>query len=264
VALLPSHTETLFALGEGDRVVGVDDTSDYPAEVGRLPKLGALYDPGVEQILALAPDLVLASEAGPAPARLAELGLTVWAGSAARLDDVYRVVETIGRLTGKGPAAAALAASMRDEVAGVAARLRALPRVRVYFELDPTPYTVGPDSFVGALLDKAGGDDIVPAGLGDFPRISPELVIAKDPEVILGVSLADAARRPGWSGITAVRHGAVDVLGASEQSLVSRPGPRLAEGLAALGRRLHRAPVFDGGDPQTPATGVPRASEGRH
>jgi iron complex transport system substrate-binding protein len=248
VALMPSHTETLFALGAGARVVGVDDLSDYPPEVSRLPKLGGLYDPHVEQILALSPDLVIASEAGQTHERLTALGLTVWAGSASRLDDVYRLVGVIGQLSGKGPAAAALSASMRREIEGVASRFRALPRVRVYQEIDPTPYTVGPGSFLGALLDKAGGDNVIPAGLGDFPRISPELVIAKDPEVILGVSLADAARRPGWAGITAVKRGAVDVLDPAEQSLVTRPGPRLAEGLSVLGRHLHRAPLPPAGE----------------
>jgi iron complex transport system substrate-binding protein len=248
VALLPSHTETLFALGAGDRVVGVDDNSDYPPEAARLPRLGALYDPRVEQTLALRPDLVLASEYGPAPTRLAALGLTVWAGSAARLADVYRVLEILGRLVGRSPEAAALAATMRRDVDALAARVRALPRVRVYDELDPTPYTVGPGSFVGALLDMAGGDNIVPADLGEFPRISPELVIARDPEVILGVPLAEAAGRPGWAGITAVKRGAVHTLTPAEQGLLSRPGPRLAEGLALLGRRLHpdRGPA-DGG-----------------
>jgi iron complex transport system substrate-binding protein len=246
VALLPSHTETLFALGLGDRVVGVDDNSDYPAEAARLPRLGALYDPHVEETLALRPDLVLASEAGPAPTRLAALGLTVWAGSAAHLADVYRVIEVIGRLAGRVPEATALAAGLRRDVEALAARFRALSRVRVYYEVDPTPYTVGPGSFLGALLDMAGGDNVVPAGLGEFPRISPELVIAKDPEVILGVSLAEAARRPGWAGITAVKRGAVEALTLAEQALLSRPGPRLAEGLALLGRRLHRG-AADGG-----------------
>jgi iron complex transport system substrate-binding protein len=247
VALLPSHTETLFALGLGDRVVGVDDFSDYPPEAAGVPKLGALYDPRVEQTLALRPDLVLASEAGPAATKLAALGLTVWAGSAVHIEDVYRVIGVIGGLTGRSNEAAALAVSMRRRVEELEAGYRRRPRVRIYYELDPTPYTAGPGSFVGALLDKAGGDNIVPAELGDFPRISPELVIAKDPEVILGVSLADAARRPGWAGIAAVRRGTVEVLTTAEQGLVSRPGPRLAQGLEVLGRHLHHGQAADGG-----------------
>jgi iron complex transport system substrate-binding protein len=239
VALLPSHTETLFALGVGDRVIGVDDNSDHPPAAAQLPRLGALYEAHIEQIIALSPDLVLASEGGPAPERLAGLGLTVWAGSASGLEDVYRVVTAIGRLTGREAEAAALSSRMRADVLAVETELAGAARVRVYDELDPTPYTIGPGSFVGALLAKAGGDNIVPAGLGDFPRISPELILARDPEVILGVSREEAARRPGWAGVTAVRRGAVSVLTPAEQSVVSRPGPRLAEGIRVLARHLH-------------------------
>jgi len=240
VALLPSHTETLFALGVGDRVVGVDDFSDFPAEATHLPKLGALYEPRVEQILALAPDLVIASEGGPAPERLAEQGLVVWAGSARQLDEVYRVIEVVGRLVGKRDAAVALAARVRADIERVEADVRSGRRVRVYYELDPTPYTVAPGSFLGALLARVGGDNVIPKGTEDFPRIGPEVVIAGDPEVMIGLTAEDAARRPGWSHITAVRRGAVYKLTPAEENLVSRPGPRLGEGLAVLARYLRR------------------------
>jgi iron complex transport system substrate-binding protein len=153
---------------------------------------------------------------------------------------VYRVVEALGRLVGRADAATALAARMRADVDAVEAAQRGAPRVRVYYELDPTPYAVGPGSFVGALLQRAGGDNVIPAALGDFPRISSEVVIAGDPEVMLGLSLDDAALRPGWSRLTAVQRRAVDKLTPLEESLVSRPGPRLGEGLAVLARHLHR------------------------
>jgi iron complex transport system substrate-binding protein len=241
VALLPSHTEVLYALGVGDRVVGVDDGSDYPPPVAALPRLGGLYDPHVESIVALAPDLVVASASGPLPERLAGLGLTVWAGAPNSLDDVYRVIDTLGRLTAREAEAEALASRMHREVLAAEAELQGAPRVRVYDEIDPTPYTVGPASFVGALLAKAGGDNIVPAALGDFPRVSPELVLAQDPEVILGVSCEDAARRPGWANLTAVRRGACSRLTPAEQNIVSRPGPRIAEAIRVLARHLHPA-----------------------
>jgi len=239
VALLPSHTETLFALGIGDRVVGVDDFSDFPSEAGRLPRCGGLYDAHVEQIVALAPDLVLTSEFGPAAERLTALGLHVWAGGASKLGDVFRIVAVVGHLTGRDAAAEALAVRMHAEMDAVEIPLRDLPRVRVYYEIDATPYSVGPDSFIGAMLARAGGEDIIPAALGDFPRISPELVIERDPQVILGVTREEAARRPGWAPISAVRAGRVDMLTPAERDLVTRPGPRLAQGLRVLARRLH-------------------------
>lgn len=239
VTLLPSHTETLFALGLGDRVIGVDDFSDFPPEAAALPRCGGLYDAHVEQIVALRPDLVLASEFGPAPDRLVALGLHVWAGSAAKLDDVFRVIAAVGHLAGRDAAAQALAARMHAEMEAVEAPLRGVPRVRVYYEIDATPYSVGPDSFVGAMLARAGGEDIVPRGLGDFPRISPELVIERDPEVILGVTREEAARRPGWAAISAVRTGRVDALTPAERDLATRSGPRIAQGLRIFAARLH-------------------------
>jgi len=97
VSLLPSHTETLFALGLGSRVVGVDDYSDDPVEATRLPKLGGLYDVHVEQLLSLKPDLVLLSEWSSGVTPLDQTGATTWAGSAQTFDDVFRVIETVGK-----------------------------------------------------------------------------------------------------------------------------------------------------------------------
>jgi iron complex transport system substrate-binding protein len=88
-------------------------------------------------------------------------------------------------------------------------------------------------------LAKAVADNVVPQGLGDFPKISPEVVISGNPSIILGASMEEIARRPGWSKITAVRTGHVYELSKSESRLIARPGPRIAEGLRALARRLH-------------------------
>ena len=238
-SLLPSHTETLFALGLGARVVGIDDYSgDVPGAAG-LPRLGGLYDTRVEPLLSLTPDLVLMSEASGAGAVLQRSGLTVWGASARRFDDIFTVIGAIGRMVCKAPEAARLAAEIRAEVAGLESRLAGLERVRVYYELDATPYTVGPLSFIGTMLAKAGGEDIVPADVGDFPKISPEAVIAGDPAVILGASLEEVRRRPGWSAIAAVRAGRVYEMTPEEAALVARPGPRIADGLRTLVRRIH-------------------------
>jgi iron complex transport system substrate-binding protein len=239
VCLLPSHTETLFALGLGDRVVGVDDYSDDPAAASSLPKLGGLYDAHLEEIVSLDPDLVIASESSSAIGALAESGLAVWAGSARTFDDVFRVIGTIGQLVGRTNEARRMSEKIGDEARVLEQRLRSQPHARVYYELDPTPYTVGPSSFIGVMLAKAGGNNVIPAGLGDFPRVSAELVIAGDPEVILGASLEDVAARPGWARISAVRSGRVHALSSAESRLVARPGPRIADGIRALAHRLY-------------------------
>jgi iron complex transport system substrate-binding protein len=239
VALLPSHTETLFALGVGAEVVGVDDYSDDPPEVKALPRLGGLYDPHLEVVLSLKPDLVLLSESSSAATPLDRSGLVVWAGSARTFDDVFRVIDAVGKMVDRSAQATRLAKEIGQDLAAIEDRLRNAERVRVYYELDANLYSVGPSSFIGVLLTKAGGRNVVPEGLGDFPKISPEAVIAGDPSVILGPSLEDVARRPGWSRIAAVRTASVYELPKEESRLIGRPGPRIADALRALARRLH-------------------------
>jgi iron complex transport system substrate-binding protein len=239
VSLLPSHTETLFALGLGDRLVGVDEFSDFPPATRTLPKLGNAFGVSVERVVALRPDLVLAAETSPALPALSAAGVPVWAGSVHQFEAAFALVERLGALTGRTQAGRELAARMRADVAQVAARMAGRPQVRVYYELDPAPYSVGPASFIGMLLQQAGGRTIVPAGLGDFPKISPELVVRTDPEVILGVTLEEARRRPGWQAIAAVRAGRVWPLTPGEVALVDRGGPRMAEGVTWLARKLH-------------------------
>jgi iron complex transport system substrate-binding protein len=239
VCLLPSFTETVFALGAGDRVVGVDDYSDYPEQAARLPKLGGLYDTQVERALALEPDLIFVSEHSAALSALSRGTTAVWAGEPRKLEDVYRIVELTGRLIGRASEAVQLALRMKEQIATEERRVTGLPPVSVYYELDPALYSVGPSSFIGVLISKAGGLNIVPAALGDFPKISPELVISSNPAVIIGASLDDVERRPGWRAISAVSARRVYQWTGDESHLLSRPGPRLPQGLRALAKRLH-------------------------
>jgi iron complex transport system substrate-binding protein len=238
VSLLPSHTEVLFALGVGDRVVGVDEFSDYPPEAARLPKLGNLYESHLEALLAAKPDLVVTSDLAPAVPAMAGAGLVVWAQSPTTIASVCSVALTLGTLVGRTGVAHELCERITREVDAAAAAVHSVPRRRVYYELDATPYAVGPRSFVGELLAKAGGDNVIPAGLGEFPKVSPELVTAADPEVILGATLEDVTRRPGWERITAVRNKCVFTFTPEERAVIVRPGPRLAAGLTALASRL--------------------------
>jgi iron complex transport system substrate-binding protein len=238
-SLLPAFTETLFALGVGAQVVGVDDFSDYPPEAQQLPRLGGSYDAHVEQILSLKPELVLCAKDLNGTAALAQNHVSFWSGDARSLDDVFREIESVGQLVGRRDAAKQLTARMHAELAALEASVRGAPRVSVYYELDPTPYSVGPGSFIGLLLDKAGAQNIVPKELGDFPKLSPELILAQNPAVILGAHLPDLTQRPGWSQLSAVQHGRVYTLTPDEDHLISRPGPRLPEALRILIHHLH-------------------------
>lgn len=244
VSLLPSHTETVCALGACDLIVGLDRHSNVAA-APEVPRLGDPFAPDVEGIVALEPDLVLLDEYSGLHQALESLGLVVFAGSPQTVAETYAYFEQMGALLGREDEAAALAASVADELAAVAARLADAARPTVFVEIDPTPFTAGPGSYVDDLLRAAGGENVVPAELGAFPQVDPEFVVAQDPQVILlldapfGVTARDVAARPGWSGLAAVRDGRVVELTVEQADALSRAGPRLGEAVRLLAAILH-------------------------
>ena len=241
VVMLPSATETLCSIGACDKIVATDDYSNWPAEAAEKPKAGGLYNPNVELIASFEPDLVISSKYGKLTEALEKLGITVYALDAQTYDDIFRTARDLGRLVNREAEAEALVARVNQQVYALESRAaRATDRPTVYYEIDATPYTVGPDSFIGTLIKKARGENIIPAELGLFPKISPELVVEKNPEVIVlgdapyGVTAAKIAERPGWAGIRAIQDGRVCELTKEQTDVLHRPGPRVAEGLKVL------------------------------
>ncbi len=242
VSMMPSHTETLFAIGAGDSVIGVDEYSNFPKlETDKLTKTGNGFVPNLEVIAALKPDLVLTDESSGSKLvqNLEKLGITVYAGVAQTYNDVFAKINVIGKITNHEKNVLNLITKMRTELNTIQASVLKLPRVSVYFEVDPTPYAAGSSSFIGAMIDKAGGNNIIPAKLGAFPQISPELVIQSNPEVILGANLADLLTRPAWDKIKAVQNKRVINFSGEINDAISRPGPRLPVALKALAVALH-------------------------
>lgn len=242
VSMLPSHTETVVALGAAEKLVGVDEFSNYPASLtARLPKVGNGFQPNIEAIVALRPDLVLVdgSTAARLVGRLEEAGLNVYVGTPGTVPQIFQTINTVGRMLNREAGALALTTRIRRDVNALEAAVRGRPVVSVYYELDPTPYSVGPGSYIGDLLRRARARTIVPAGVGDFPQISPELVIRSRPQAMLGLTLDTARSRPGWAALPAVQSGRVHTFTPEELDALSRPGPRLAQALRALVRVLH-------------------------
>ena len=246
VVMLPSATETLCAIGACEKIVATDKFSDWPPEVKKLPKAGGLYDPNVELIVSLKPDLVIASKYGKLVERLAKVGIPAYAVKTETYEDIFKTARKLGLLVNREAEAEALVARIQKEVYALESKAaKAKTRPSVYYEIDPTPYTVGPDSFIGVLIQKARGKNIVPRKLGLFPKISPEFVVAKNPEVIIlgdapyGVTLEKIKARPGWDRIRAVKEGRVCELKKEETNVVHRPGPRVAQGLRVLIRCIH-------------------------
>ena len=241
VSLMPSLTETVCALGACERLVGVDDYSNWPANVQTLPHVGGLDDANVERIVALRPGLVLAARSARVTERLEALGLTVVTLEPKSMADVQRVLGTVGQLLGREAEAAQL---WRDIDAGVAHAAASVPPkargARVYFEVSTGPYAAGASSFIGELLTRLGVANIVPAALGPFPKLNPEFVVRADPQLIMvGDRNAVAWRgRPGWQRIDAVRHGRICVFTAAEGDVLVRPGPRMAEAAGLVARCL--------------------------
>ncbi len=250
VSLAPSNTEILFALGAGDKVVGRDEVSDYPAEALPLPTVGGWSGFSAEAIVALKPDLVLASELNTPElvAELEGLGLTVYyLPNPKTLEDLYVNIETVATLTGRD--ATKLTDSLKARVTAVDEKIMPVSyHPTVFYEIDATdpskPYTAGVGTFIHLIINRAGGANFTElAGITDpYPQVSLEqLVIAPPDFIILGDSMWGTtpeivAARPGWDVLTAVIEGRVFPF---DDNLVSRPGPRLIDGLEALAKLLH-------------------------
>lgn len=241
VTTAPSATELVFALGAGDRVVGVSRYDDYPPAVEALPKVGGIADPSVEAIVALRPDLVIGvASAGSRGGleRLAGLGVPVLAVPASSLSDVFVSARAVGAALGDGAPDRALALERditRDlaRLAVAARRGPAAARVAIVYGWKPL-VLAGSTSFAGAIAALLGATNIAPPGGTAYPQVSMEQLVAARPDIIVDLSGASDERYAPWAGfrtIPAVRDGRVHAL---RTSALMRPGPRLVEGAKAL------------------------------
>ena len=252
VSLLPSATEAVCVLGACTWLVGVDEFSQDPPAVRHLPRLGRTWQPDVERILKLHPDLVLVGR-GPAQQRLQAAGLRVLEVDASTMAEVHRSLLDIDAVLHQ-QRAEALWQGMQARLQGIAqdvARAQgAQPAPRVYLEVDAAMYAAAPQSFMGELLALLGAQNIAPAQAVSFPRVSPEYVVRADPDVIIQTYAArarDLASRPGWSQLRAVREGRVCQPSAAQSRALTRPGPRLDVAAAVLAQCLRQVAGPDAG-----------------
>ena len=247
VSLTPANTEIVFALGAGDRLRGGTDFDDYPPQAVGLPDVATFTGVLIEKVVDIQPDLVLAGGNNFTPPgdidRLRDLGIPVLVVYAASVDEVLADIELIGSALGADDEAAAITSAIEVRIAEVAGAVGDLDQPRVFYEIGDVPEIFGPapNSFVADMVVLAGGDPITTNDPAVF-SISLEQLVAQDPEVIVlgdaayGVCPQDLVTRPGWAGITAVRDGQVRPV---DDIVVTRPGPRLGEGLAALALAIH-------------------------
>jgi len=236
VSLLPSFTETLCELSRCDALVGVDDDSNYPLQTKTIRHLGGGLTPNIEGVVALKPDLVLMSKNPRTSERFEQLGLKVFILDSKNYADILRTLEKLDLIFNTHDAQRVWQ-SMNAQITKAAQSLPYKTRnLRIYFEVSTGPYAAGPKSFIGETLTKLGQGNIVPEGLGEFPKLSSEFIVRSNPDLIIVAdnNFSDLMRRPGWGGMAAVREKRICPLTKEQSDIVVRPGPRMGEAARIL------------------------------
>jgi iron complex transport system substrate-binding protein len=252
VSLAPSTTEILFALGLGPKLLAADEFSDYPAEAKDLPKVGgsnAAYN--FEQIVALKPDLVFTAGITPPEviAKLEQLKLSVLVlgKDKATFDSIFADITLAGQATGQAAQAEQVTTAMKAKLESIKSKAATVTKKPlVYWELDATdpakPYSIGAGNFVSDMVALVGGVNVFDKTDSPYPQVSSEQVVAANPDVIIlsdaayGITADSVAQRPGWQAITAVEQRRIEPI---DDNLVSRPGPRIVDGLEAAAKIIH-------------------------
>ena len=248
VSLAPALTETLYALGVEERLVGVTDYCDYPPEVLKKPKIGGAVNPNLEQIVALQPDLVLAQaltlNRRETVDALERLRLAVYATSSQTVEGVLESTRHVGEVTGSGERGEQLVTQLRERLSQLKQRLTGRAPRRVLFVVWHEPLiSAGRNTFLTDALRLAGAESVVETSQ-DWPRLSLEEVVRQQPEFLVFASahadgvertLAELKDRPGWRDLEAVRQHRVAIV----SDAINRPAPRLVDAIEQLARQLH-------------------------
>jgi iron complex transport system substrate-binding protein len=247
VSVAPNVTETLFALGLEDRLVGVSVYCQYPPEALKKEKIGGYINPSLEKIVALRPDLVIGIAEGDLRTfvdKLAGLKVPVYITNPRNALEVLISIRKIGEVTFTPESARRILRSMEERIRSIQEKVEGRPRPRVLHVLDFNPLiSAGKGTFVDDLISLAGGRNVAETATGKYPRFSMEEVLVQDPEVILLASMKSQdpmvkQRRwwERWKTISAVKQGRIYVL---DSDLIHRPSPRMAEGLEQVAKAIH-------------------------
>ena len=248
VSHVPPITEILFALDLDERVVGVSDFCDYPEEAKSKPSVGNYFNPSIESIVALDPDLVLTDGHSESIQQLDNLGINYLVIDPKDIDDIFEDIELLGHVIGIADRAGQLIDDMKADIAGVTERVEGARKVRAFYVIDATdlnnPWTAGPGSFVDSLISLAGGENIASGAISAWTQFSIEQIVSSDPEIIIlpaahgtaFISTELLEEHPAWKETTAVRQGGIHII---EGDLVDGYGPRIVQGLEEMARIIH-------------------------
>jgi iron complex transport system substrate-binding protein len=245
ISLAPSNTEILFAIGAGDKVVGVTTYDDYPEEVLDIEKIGDFNGINLERIIELEPDLVINYGDGVTEEneRLIEAGIQIAGFEPESIEEITDTILRIGEITGHKQEALDLVDEMTSKEAELLARIEGLESKTVFYEIWHEPLmAAGPGSFIDELIAIAGGENVAGDAEGDYPQFDLEQLIERNPEVYLTANdlpektVESIKERPGYSEIDAIKNDRVYLI---DGNVISRPGPRIIEALEMIVEAIH-------------------------
>lgn len=249
VSFGPSITEILFALGLDDKIVGVSDFCDYPEAARSKAKIGNAFSPSLEKIVELEPDLVLTVKHEQLNTQLESLGIKFMVIDPQDMDEILADIELLGKITGTEQRAKELVEDMQAAISQVRSQVEGAQPVSVFFIVDGTdpnnPWTAGAGSFIDALITMAGGDNVAGGAVGAWVQFSIEQIVSSNPEIIIVQTITGGVptiatevleQHPAWRETDAVKQGNILLINGD---LVSRPGPRIVQGLEELAKIIH-------------------------
>jgi len=247
VSLDPSITEILFALGLNNEVVGVTDYCDYPEEARSKSKVGGYLDPNIEATALLEPELVVTTLKTDTPRLIQQLenfGIKVFVLDPQKIEDILENISSLAKLTYREERAKQLVGTFKEKLNEVKRKVDGISRPGVFLEMGADPLiSVGPGSFANDLIEIAGGRNVASQSSSRYSRYTLEEILLADPEVIIICSMVPddpclAQKRwwKRWTNMSAVRNGRIYVV---EANLITRPGPRMIEGLMEIAKVIH-------------------------
>ena len=250
----PGITEILFALGLRDRVVGVDTFSDYPEEATLKTRVGDAWTPSIETVVGLDPDLILTVESVQLNSDLEALGYTYLILSPIDFNGIIDNIRQVGQVTGKTTEGEQLASEMEQVVADITEQVEDADRPTVCFIIDATtlnmPWIAGPGSFIDDIINLAGGENIAASAASEWAQLSIEEIVDAEPDIIVVQTMAggiptvtaeELEEHIIWQQLDAVSQGYIYFI---DGDLISRPGPRIVQGLEEMARIIHPE-IFD-------------------
>lgn len=241
VSLAPNLTEIVFAVGAGDKLVGVTSFCDYPEEAKKIQKIGDTKGPNIESIIALKPQIVLVSTASQIEnftKTLDEQGIVYFVTAPNDLDGIYKSIHDIGEIFASDDAGHAAIDNLKKRVADVEAKTKGAARIKTFVQIDKESlYTIGKESFITDMIARAGGVSATADLPTGYPKLSKETAFALDPDaIILSESPDNQAPNDAFKNSPAVKNNKVFKINAD---LLSRPGPRIVDALEQIARALH-------------------------